>query len=340
MLSFVNDYSHGAHEEVLRRLIETNLEPLPGYGTDRYCESAKEKIRAACQSPKAEIFFLAGGTQTNAVVIDGLLQSYQGVVSADTGHIALHEAGAIEYTGHKVLPLPHHEGKISAEQLKKLLKTFYQDANYEHMVFPGMVYISHPTEYGTLYTKKELAEISGVCRDYSIPLYLDGARLGYGLTSPGTDVTLPVIAQYCDAFYIGGTKVGALCGEAVVFPQKAPDRFLTRIKQHGALTAKGRLLGIQFDALFTDQLYWRIGEHAIQMAQQMTRVFEEKQYPFHLKSPTNQQFIILENQQMEKLAQQVSFSFWEVMDDRHTIVRFVTSWATRPEEIEALRQLL
>ena len=204
MLFFVNDYGQGAHEEVLKRLVQTNLEPLPGYGGDRYCESAKEKIRAACEAPEAEIFFLTGGTQTNAVVIDGLLRSYQGVLSADTGHIAVHEAGAIEYTGHKILPLPHREGKIFAKQIKDYLKTFYQDGNYEHMVFPGMVYLSHPTEYGTLYTKQELGEISAVCREYDIPLYLDGARLGYGLVSPGTDVTLPVIARYCDAFYIGG----------------------------------------------------------------------------------------------------------------------------------------
>lgn len=340
MLFFVNDYGQGAHEEVLKRLVQTNLEPLPGYGGDRYCESAKEKIRAACEAPEAEIFFLTGGTQTNAVVIDGLLRSYQGVLSADTGHIAVHEAGAIEYTGHKILPLPHREGKISAKQIKDYLKTFYQDGNYEHMVFPGMVYLSHPTEYGTLYTKQELSEISAVCREYDIPLYLDGARLGYGLVSPGTDVTLPVIARYCDAFYIGGTKVGALCGEAVVFPKKAPDRFLTITKQHGAMLAKGRLLGIQFDTLFSDRLYWRISEQAIDMAQRMTGVFEEKQYSFYLKSPTNQQFIILENRQMERLAQQVSFSVWEKLDENHTTVRFVTSWATRPEEIEELRQIL
>ncbi|MCI9405855.1 MAG: aminotransferase class V-fold PLP-dependent enzyme [Oscillospiraceae bacterium] len=340
MLCFVNDYSQGAHEQILKRLSDINREPQTAYGRDQYCESAKEKIRAACQSPQADIFFLVGGTQTNATVINSLLRPYEGVLSADTGHIAAHEAGAIEHTGHKVLTLPHRQGKIDAEQLKAYLKAFYQDETYDHMVIPGMVYLSHPTEYGTLYTKRELEEIGAVCREYSLRLYLDGARLGYGLVSPGTDVTLPVIAQCCDAFYIGGTKVGALFGEAVVFPKKAPAHFFTHVKQHGALLAKGWLLGLQFDTLFTDRLYWRIGEHAMEAAQELVRVFEEKQYPFFLKSPTNQQFVILENSRMKSLAQKVSFSVWAPQDENHTVVRFVTSWATRPEDIEALRQLL
>ncbi len=340
MLCFLNDYSQGAHEEILRRLSDINREPQAPYGSDRYCESAREKIRAACQSPQADVFFLVGGTQTNATVINSLLHPYEGVLSADTGHIAAHEAGAIEHTGHKVLTLPHRQGKISAEQLKAYLKAFYQDETYDHMVIPGMVYLSHPTEYGTLYTKGELEDLSSVCREYSLRLYLDGARLGYGLVSPETDVTLPVLAQCCDAFYIGGTKVGALFGEAVVFPQKAPAHFFTHVKQHGALLAKGWLLGLQFDTLFTDRLYWRIGELAMEAAQKLVRVFEQKQYLFYLKSPTNQQFVILENGQMEKLAQKVSFSVWAPQDENHTIVRFVTSWATRPEDVEALGQLL
>ena len=340
MLCFVNDYSQGAHEQILKRLSDINREPQTAYGRDQYCESAKEKIRAACQSPQADIFFLVGGTQTNATVINSLLRPYEGVLSADTGHIAAHEAGAIEHTGHKVLTLPHRQGKIDAEQLKAYLKAFYQDETYDHMVIPGMVYLSHPTEYGTLYTKRELEEIGAVCREYSLRLYLDGARLGYGLVSPGTDVTLPVIAQCCDAFYIGGTKVGALFGEAVVFPKKAPAHFFTHVKQHGALLAKGWLLGLQFDTLFTDRLYWCIGEHAMEAAQELVRVFEEKQYPFFLKSPTNQQFVILENSRMKSLAQKVSFSVWAPQDENHPVVRFVTSWATRPEDIEALRQLL
>ncbi|MDD3193783.1 MAG: beta-eliminating lyase-related protein [Oscillospiraceae bacterium] len=340
MVSFVNDYSQGAHEEVLRRLVETNLEPLPGYGADQYCESAKEKIRRACQCPAADVFFLVGGTQTNAVVIDGYLRSFEGVVTADTGHISVHEAGAIEFTGHKVLTLPHHAGKISAEQLRAYLQSFWQDGNHEHMVSPGMVYLSHPTEYGTLYSKDELIAISAVCRERRIPLYLDGARLGYGLASRETDVTLPLIAQCCDAFYIGGTKIGALCGEAVVFTKGAPGGFVSFMKQHGALLAKGRLLGIQFDTLFTDRLYWRISEQAIQMAELLKQVLEEAGYPFYLKSPTNQQFIILENREMERLSRKVAFGFWEALDENHTVVRFATSWATCREDVEELRRIL
>ena len=227
MISFENDYIQGAHPEVLKRLTETNLEPLSGYGTDPYCESAREKIRRECGCPEAEIHFLVGGTQTNAVVIDAMLKGFEGVAAADTGHVAVHEAGAVEYTGHKVLTIPHHSGKIDPGELKEYLEGFYQDANHEHMVFPGMVYLSHPTELGTLYSRKELEEISQICREYEIPLFLDGARLGYGLMSSDTDVTLQDVAQLCDVFYIGGTKVGALCGEAVVFPEKAPRHFLT-----------------------------------------------------------------------------------------------------------------
>ena len=342
MLSFVNDYSQGAHEAILNRLLQINLEPIArGYGADHYCESAKEKIRAACESPAADVFFLTGGTQTNAVVIDALLDAYEGVVAADTGHISVHEAGAIERTGHKVLTLPHHAGKINATQLEEYLRVFWKDGNHEHMVFPGMVYLSYPTEYGTLYTKEELKTISKICRAYEIPLYLDGARLGYGLVSSQADVTLPDIAACCDAFYIGGTKVGALCGEAVVFPRgDAPRHFLTQVKQHGALLAKGWLLGIQFDTLFTDRLYWRISENAIQTAGRLVQVLEEVGFSFYLKSPTNQQFVILENRQMERLAKKVAFSFWETLDEDHTAVRFVTSWATDPQNLEALWEIL
>ncbi len=242
MLSFESDYTEGAHEAILRRLAETNLEQWPGYGGDFYSERAAEKIRQACGCPQAQVFFLVGGTQANLVVIDALLQSYEGVVAAKTGHVSVHEAGAIEYTGHKVLELAQKEGKICGEDLQKFLESFWQDESHEHMVFPGMVYISHPTEYGTLYTKEELVRLSEICRRFHIPLYLDGARLGYGLAGQGTDVTLPLIAQACDVFYIGGTKVGALCGEAVVFTKNnKPRHFLTTVKQHGALLAKGRL---------------------------------------------------------------------------------------------------
>lgn len=341
MLSFENDYTEGAHEKILKRLFEANMEKLPGYGSDIYCQQAKEKIRAACECPHADIYFLTGGTQTNATVIDALLAPYEGVVAAATGHVNVHEAGAIEYTGHKVLTLPHHEGKLHADELENLLKDFWQDENHEHMVFPGMVYISHPTEYGTLYSRAELEDISAICQSYEIPLYLDGARLGYGLMSPGTDVTLPLIAEYCDVFYIGGTKVGALCGEAVVFTRRGtPKHFLTTVKQHGALLAKGRLLGIQFDTLFTDELYFQISSHAIRMAELLKEGFLKRGYRFYLESPTNQQFLLLEDEEMERLKNHVTFSFWEKPDENHTVVRFATSWATTEEDIASLMKIL
>ena len=341
MLAFENDYSEGAHELILQRLLETNREQLSGYGSDPYCDRAKEKIRTACDCPDADIYFLTGGTQTNATVIDGLLRSYEGVVAAETGHIEVHEAGAIEHSGHKVLTIPQHQGKLLASELNAYLAAFFGDGNRDHMVFPGMVYLSHPTEYGTLYTKAELSDIAAVCQSYELPLYLDGARLGYGLMSHGTDLTLPDLAALCDVFYIGGTKVGALCGEAVVFTRrKAPNHFMTTVKQHGALLAKGRLLGIQFDTLFTDRLYEKISRHAIEMADQLKKLFEEKGYSFLLDSPTNQQFLILDNEKLAALAKNVRFSFWEKVDEQHSAVRFATSWATTPEQIQALRELL
>ena len=341
MLSFENDYSEGAHPKILQRFMETNMEQVPGYGNDPYCESAKAKIREACNCPEAEIFFLVGGTQTNAVVIDSMLQAYEGVVSAQTGHVNAHEAGAIEYTGHKVLSIPQYEGKMKASDLEAYLKTFWQDESHEHMVFPGMVYISHPTEYGTLYSKQELTDLSAVCRRYEIPLYLDGARLGYGLMSKSTDVTLPDIAELCDVFYIGGTKVGALCGEAVVFTKhNMPKYFVTHVKQHGALLAKGRLAGVQFDTLFTDNLYFEISRHAIEMAELLKQGLAEKGYTFHLDSPTNQQFIVLDDEQYNELQKQVRCCFWEKPDDTHTVVRFATSWATPKENIDKLMELL
>ncbi|MBQ5857408.1 MAG: low specificity L-threonine aldolase, partial [Peptococcaceae bacterium] len=291
--------------------------------------------------PEAEIFFLVGGTQTNAVVIDSMLQAYEGVVSVQTGHVNAHEAGAIEYTGHKVLSIPQYEGKMKAGDLEAYLKTFWQDESHEHMVFPGMVYISHPTEYGTLYSKQELTDLSAVCRRYEIPLYLDGARLGYGLMSKNTDVTLPDIAELCDVFYIGGTKVGALCGEAVVFTKhNMPKYFVTHVKQHGALLAKGRLAGVQFDTLFTDNLYFEISRHAIEMAELLKQGLAEKGYTFHLDSPTNQQFIVLDDEQYNELQKQVRCCFWEKPDDTHTVVRFATSWATPKENIDKLMELL
>lgn len=341
MLFFQSDYTEGAHEKVLEALSRTNFEPLGGYGTDPYTERAKERIRLAADAPDADIFFLVGGTQTNMTVIDTVLPSYGGVISPDSGHVALHEAGAIEFTGHKVIPLPAVEGKLSARTLEDYLTAFHADENASHMVYPGMVYLSYPTEYGTLYSKEELTAISRICRRYAIPLYLDGARLGYGLMSDACDLSLSDIATLCDVFYIGGTKVGALCGEAVVFPGgNAPKGFLTMVKQHGALLAKGRLTGVQFDALFCDNLYFRVSRHADLLAMKMRDIFRKNGFRFLLDSPTNQQFVILENRQMEALAKQVTFSFWGVYDANHTVVRFATSWATKEEEVEALDGIL
>ena len=287
------------------------------------------------------MYLLTGGTQTNAVVIDALLESYEGVVSPETGHINVHESGAIEFTGHKVLTLPQHEGKINSAELREYIETFYNDQNHKHMVYPGMVYISHPTEYGTLYTKEDLMKISEVCRDYKIPLFVDGARLGYGLMSKNTDVTLELLCELCDVFYIGGTKIGALSGEAIVFTHNnAPKNFVTFIKQHGALLAKGRLLGVQFDTLFTDDLYFRISRHAIEMSEILKSELQEKGYRFYFESPTNQQFVIVENSKMEELSKRVVFSFWEKYDENHTVIRFATSWATKREDVKKLMDLL
>lgn len=341
MLSFESDYTIGAHQKILDRMQEINLRQQKGYGSDEICESAKEKIKKACECPEAQIQFLVGGTQTNSIVISSMLSRYEGVVAAKTGHVSVHEAGAIEYTGHKVIEIPGHDGKIDVSELKECLETFWNDGNYEHMVFPGMVYISHPTEYGTLYTKKELEEISEVCHLYEIPLYLDGARLGYGLMSRDTDVTLPDVAKYCDAFYIGGTKVGALFGEAVVFTKNnMPKHFLTLVKQQGGLLAKGWLLGLQFDTLFTDNLYFEISKNAIERAEELKALFREKGCQFYLESPTNQQFLILEDEKMKMLQETIAFSFWEKYDETHTVVRFATSWATTREAVEELSKLL
>lgn len=341
MISFESDYTTGAHPNILKRLTETNYEFLSGYGTDHYCESAREKIRIACDCKDADVHLLVGGTQTNALVISAMLHDYEGVIAADTGHVSVHEAGAIEYTGHKVLTLPHHEGKLMAGELKEYLVRFYDDGNHEHMVFPGMVYISYPTENGTLYSREELEQIYDICRQYEIPLFIDGARLGYGLMSSEADMTLADIARLCDVFYIGGTKVGALCGEAVVFTKNnTPKHFTTVIKQHGALLAKGRLLGIQFDTLFTDDLYWELSRHAIGMADKLKSVLREKGYSFAWETPTNQQFVILENNKMKELREKVAFSFWEKYDESHTVVRFATSWSTTEKDIELLKEIL
>lgn len=341
MLYFNCDYNRGAHPAILNALVEKNMEGLDGYGADRYCESAKEKIRAACECEEAEIWFVSGGTQTNQLVIDTALQKYEGVIAAQTGHINCHEGGAIEMTGHKVMALPQYEGKIKAEDLKQMLKTFYADGNHDHMTFPGMVYISHPTEYGTLYSKQELTDISEVCRAYNIPLFMDGARLIYALRSRYTDVTLPDIARLCDVFYIGGTKCGTLLGEAVVYTKKnMPKHFVTSVKQHGALLAKGFVMGIQFDALFTDDLWKQIGDNAIETADQLIELLKRKNVPFFLQSPTNQQFVVFENSALEELGKKVVYSYWEPVDDNHTAIRFATSWATTQEDLKQLEEIL
>ena len=340
MLFFVNDYGYGAHPKVLEHLTETNMQPLTGYGNDEITASAAEKIKAACACPEGQVYFLTGGTQTNMVVIDALLRPYEGVVASSCGHVNTHEAGAIESTGHKVLTVPHRNGKLDADDLREYIETFYADESHNHMVFPGMVYISHPSEYGTLYTKNELERLSAVCREFNMPLFLDGARLGYGLTAE-TDVTLADIAKLTDVFYIGGTKCGALCGEAVVFcGMHAPAHPIPRIKQHGALLAKGRLTGVQFEALFTDGLYFEIGRQAIETAQALRRVLHERGYQFFLETPTNQQFVILPNEDMARIREHASIEYWEKYDETHTVVRFCTSWATTQEDIDALAAVL
>ncbi|MBQ7371410.1 MAG: low specificity L-threonine aldolase [Blautia sp.] len=337
----------GAHPAILERLLATNTMKSAGYGTDEFCEAAREKIRAACGCPEAAVHFLVGGTQVNATVIDAILRPWQGVIAAETGHISTHEAGAIEFGGHKVLTLSQKLGKLSAGDIEKYCNTYYQDENHEHMVAPGMVYISQPTEYGTLYSLTELTAIHEVCREFQMTLYVDGARLAYGLAALENDVTLRDLARLTDVFYIGGTKCGALFGEAVVIPD--PDRiphFFSMIKQHGALLAKGRLLGIQFDTLFTDDLYLKIGKNAIDMAQLLKEILADAGYQAAFSSgdfsasPTNQVFVILEDSQMARLAKNVSFSFWEKYDENHSIIRLATSWATKEEELRALENIL
>ena len=341
MLAFESDYTTGAHPEILRRLTETNGESQVGYGEDEYCASARRKILDACQAPEGKVFFLVGGTQTNRLVISTVLRPYEGVMAATTGHIAVHEAGAIEGSGHKVITLPQKEGKVDARDVEATMQAFMADGTREHMVHPAMVYISHPTEYGTLYSKEELTALSQTCRKWGIPLYLDGARLAYGLQSPETDLDLPTLASLCDVFYIGGTKVGCLCGEAVVFPRgNAPRGFFTMIKQQGALLAKGRVLGVQFDALFTDDLYGKIGKRAVSLAMQIRDCLRQKGYDFAIDSPTNQQFPILTDEKMAELRPHVRFSVWEPTPDGRTVVRFATGPLTTEEEVAALCALL
>lgn len=337
MLHFDSDYMEGAHPAVMERLLQTNLESTPGYTTDAYCGKARELIRKACRCPEAEVYFLVGGTQTNEVAVSSVLKPYEGVISADSGHVNQHEAGAIEATGHKVLGLPHKDGKLTADAVGKYMADFLADESAEHMVRPGMVYISHPTEFGTLYSLEELKALSDVCHKYSLPLYMDGARLGYGLAALG----LEDIALFCDMFYIGGTKVGALFGEALVITRPvALKQMITHIKRQGALLAKGRLLGVQFSTLFTDGLYMKISRHAIRMAGILTDALKSRGYEFFAPPQTNQIFVVLDNDTLARLKRHATFSVWQKLDSGRTSVRFVTSWATGEGDVNALIALL
>jgi len=341
MISFECDYNNGAHPKVLENLIKYNDSKPTPYGFDEFSERAKNCIREAIGMPEAQIFFLTGGTQTNATTIDSMLYQYEGVICVGSGHINVHEAGAVEFTEHKIITIPDFEGKMEARTLDKYLDDFYHDGNRDHAVHPGLVYITFPTEFGTLYSARELDDIYQVCLRYGIPLYIDGARLGYGLKAEGSDVTLPYLARHCDVFYIGGTKIGALCGEAVVFTNRqAHKHFFSIQKQHGAVIAKGALIGLQFEALFTDNLYFKLSEHAIKMAMRMKKIFQQKGYRFYVDSPTNQQFIVLPDAEVERLSQHVQFTHFGQADKHYTICRFVTSWATTEEEINELERLL
>lgn len=340
--SFESDYNNGCLPEILRRLSETNDEKSSGYGFDPYTERAKDRIRKACDMTEAEVHFLVGGTQTNATAIDSLLQGCEGVLSVDTGHINVHESGAVEAFGHKVLVLPGIAGgKMAASQIDDYMRKFLADETYPHMVQPGMVYITLPTELGALYSRKELADIYTVCQQYGLRLYVDGARLGYGLMAEGNDIDLPFLAHHCDAFYIGGTKVGALLGEALIYTNtRAPKYIFTIIKRHGALLAKGRVLGLQFDTLFTDDLYFRVSRHAIDMAQALRKVFAKHGLSLGIDSPTNQQFVILSKEQKQRLAEEIAFEIWEPLPNYHLLCRFVTCWATTEADIAALDEAL
>ena len=339
--SFACDYMEGAHPAVLQHLCDNNRVPSGVYGFDAFSDAAREKIRAACEAPDAEVWFLVGGTQTNLTVLDAILRPYEGVISAGTGHICIHEAGAIEHGGHKVLALPGREGKISAAQIRACFETWHGDGNRDHVVMPGAVYLSQPTEVGTLYSLAELEAISRVCRESGMRLYVDGARLAYALACPANDVTMPDLARLCDVFYIGGTKCGTLFGEAVVFPAggRVPH-FFSIAKQHGSVLAKGFTAGIQFDALFTGGLYESIGKTAIDAAERIRAALREKGYTLAFEAPTNQIFVLLADEKMNALSEKVEMSFWEKADQDHTVMRFVTSWASTEEDVEKLIALL
>ena len=340
-LSFLSDYNDGAHPAVLRALAETNGLVVPGYGEDPVCDAAREKLRAACACPEAAVWFLSGGTQTNATVLDACLRPWQGVLAADTGHINGHEAGAVEAAGHKVLTLPQRDGKLEAAALRAWLDRFDADGSRGHQVQPGAVYISQPTEYGTLYSLAELEVLSALCRERGLFLYADGARLAYALATPENDVTLPDLARLCDAFYVGGTKCGALLGEAVVIPRpEVLPHFFTVMKRHGAVLAKGRVLGAQFDALFTDGLYYEIGREAVRLAERLRAALREKGYRLPVPSPTNQVFTVVDAAALARLQEKAAFNIWEAYDNGETLIRLVVGCSTPAEDVEALIALL
>ena len=341
MISFESDYNNGMLPEILQRLQATNNERTSGYGADVYTASAVEKIRAAVGLNDADVFFLVGGTQTNATVIDALLLGCEGALTADTGHIAVHESGAVEAFGHKVITLPAVDSKLSAQDVEAYMQQFHADETYPHMVQPRLVYVSMPTELGMLYSRKELESLYEACQRQGLLLYVDGARLGYGLMSDECEYDLPFLAAHCDVFYIGGTKVGALMGEAVVFSGcEAPRHFFTTVKRHGALLAKGRMLGIQFDTLFTDDLYFRSARHAIEMANRLKEIFAANGIPLAVDSPTNQPFVMLTDRQCEQLRRRVAFEVWNRADEHTLMCRFVTSWATTVADLKELEDCL
>ena len=336
MIYFNNDYSEGCHSKILRALTETNLVQTPGYGTDHYCASAADKIRKACNNESAAVHFLVGGTQTNLTVIAAALRPYQGVLCADTGHINVHETGAIEATGHRVMGIPSVDGKITGEQVRREVLLHRSSSDAEHMVQPKMVYISHPTEVGTLYSRKELSALCDVCKELGLYLFLDGARLAYGLAAE-PDLTLPDISQMCDVFYIGGTKCGALFGEAVVITNDVLNQdFRYMIKQRGGMLAKGRLLGIQFDVLFEDGLYFELGKQANAYADQIRSTIAELGYQELVKTTSNQVFPILPDHVLDKLSESVCFTEMHRVDAENRCIRFCTSWATQAQHVEHL----
>ncbi len=337
MIHFECDYTQGAHPKIIEMLAETNMEQTTGYGEDEHCERARQMILEKCKNKDAYVQFLVGGTQANTTIIAAALRPWQGVISADTGHINVHETGAIEATGHKVIALANTNGKITAEQVEACCREHFSAGNAEHMVQPGMVYVSNPTEFGTLYTKTELEAIYKVCRKFDLFLFVDGARMAYGLGAEENDLTLADYARLSDVFYIGGTKAGALFGEAVVITdERLKKDFRYMIKRQGGMLAKGRLLGIQYEVLMEGDRYEELGRHADVLAEKIKAVFLKKGYQSYMDSVTNQQFFVLPVRDLKKLGEKYSYSFEKYTDAEHALVRFCTSWATTEEQVNEL----